>query len=195
MRLAIDPFPVLLMDEDILYRCFDSMTEPYSSKFANEYIGETTLEQYKTTDSFLAVRESFLEEEKKTEAVFDVLKHHYIDTTKYNEIKKQFHLLNEEDIVATLIACNCDKATQIYVSSGLFMYFTNRKTNRTAMSWKGEHFKQFKESPLIYNQKYDEAYISVFYCKGACYFAEHNELLTEDDINGITETLKKWENN
>lgn len=28
MRLAIDPFPVLLMDEDILYRCFDSLTAP-----------------------------------------------------------------------------------------------------------------------------------------------------------------------
>lgn len=29
MRLAIDPFPILMMDEEILYRCFDSMTDPY----------------------------------------------------------------------------------------------------------------------------------------------------------------------
>ena len=40
MRLAIDAFPVLLMDKNILYRCFDSLTEPYSEEFVNEYIGE-----------------------------------------------------------------------------------------------------------------------------------------------------------
>jgi len=43
MRLAIDPFPILLMDEEILYRCFDSMTEPYSEEFVEKYIGETII--------------------------------------------------------------------------------------------------------------------------------------------------------
>ena len=33
MRLAIDPYPVLLMDEEILLRCFDSMTEAYKNEF------------------------------------------------------------------------------------------------------------------------------------------------------------------
>ena len=47
MRLAFDPFPVLLMDEEILYRCFDSMTEPYSEKFVEKYIGESVINEYK----------------------------------------------------------------------------------------------------------------------------------------------------
>ena len=47
MRLAIDPFPILLMDEEILYRCFDSMTAPYSEDFVDEYIGKNIIEEYK----------------------------------------------------------------------------------------------------------------------------------------------------
>ena len=47
MRLAFDPFPVLLMDEEILYRCFDSLTEPYRDEFVREYIGEQNIEDYK----------------------------------------------------------------------------------------------------------------------------------------------------
>ena len=49
MRLAIDPFPILLMDEEILYRCFDSITDPYSEKFVDTYIGETIVDEYKKT--------------------------------------------------------------------------------------------------------------------------------------------------
>lgn len=40
MRLAFDPFPILLMDEEILFRCFDSMTDPYSEEFVEKYIGQ-----------------------------------------------------------------------------------------------------------------------------------------------------------
>lgn len=47
MRLTIDPFPILLMDKDILYRCFDSMTDPYSENFVNEYISQQTVNAYK----------------------------------------------------------------------------------------------------------------------------------------------------
>ncbi len=49
MRLAADPFPVLLMDNEILYRCFESITEPYSQDFVDEYIGVETIEKYKKT--------------------------------------------------------------------------------------------------------------------------------------------------
>ena len=52
MRLAIDPFPVLLMDEEILYRCFDSMTTPYTQDFVQKYIGDEILTEYKNTIFF-----------------------------------------------------------------------------------------------------------------------------------------------
>lgn len=65
MRLAIDPFPILLMDEEILHRCFDSMTEPYSEEFVEKYIGETVISQYKDTDIYIETYNSFITAEKR----------------------------------------------------------------------------------------------------------------------------------
>lgn len=198
MRLAIDPFPILLMDEDILYRCFDSMTEPYTNDFVTEYIGTKILEEYKNTEFYSSTRKLFENKEKKNEAVFNIVKYQYINTQSFDDIFKQFHLLSLYDAIATLIVYICPKATKIYISNGLVMYFTDRKTNRTKLSWNGEDFHNFQFSQDKMNQQYDEAFISAFMFKEEYYFVEHNELLGNDDITKIvgfvTSALNKTEN-
>ncbi|MCM1296070.1 MAG: hypothetical protein NC311_11060 [Muribaculaceae bacterium] len=185
MRLAIDPFPILLMDEEILYRCFDSMTEPYSEDFVNEYIGAEILKEYKSTDYYSSTRQLFESEEKKNEAIFSIIKHQYIDTKKFNDIFKQFHLLPMYDAISTLIVYICSKVTKVYTCDGLMMYFTDRNTNRTKMSWDSRDFKNFQNAQEKINQQYDEVFISVFKFKNDYYFVEHNELLENEDIAKI----------
>ena len=182
MRLAIDPFPVLIMDEDILYRCFDSITDPYSEEFVKKYIGVSTIEQYKRTELYMGTYDSFSSEEKKNEATFNVMKHQYIDSSRLGEIFVQLHLLPKDDIISVLLISSCEKAVKIYSSHGLSMYFTDRNTNRKAMSWSGLDFKCFSEAENLVNQSYDEAYISVFRFDDTPYFVEHNDLLTGDEI-------------
>lgn len=162
MRLAIDPYPVLLMDEDILLRCFDSMTEAYKNEFVEKYISKETLEDYKKTEMYINHYNGHIVEEKKNYAVFDIMKHQVIDTTKRKEILSQIHLLNEADKIATYIALISKKVVKVYTYGGFQMYFTDRKTNRKALSWNGMEFKQFEESNEKFNQNYDEAFISVF---------------------------------
>ena len=162
MRLAIDPFPILLMDEEILYRCFDSMTEPYSTDFVDKYIGSSTVEEYKQTGLYTGTYSSFIGEEKKTEATFNVVKHQWIDSTKTDEIISQIHLLTKADAIATLIVAVCEKAVKVYTYDGLLMFFTDRKTNRTEHSWNSKDFVTFAKSDSLINQVYDEAFISVF---------------------------------
>lgn len=185
MRLAIDPFPILLMDEEILYRCFDSMTEPYADDFVNEYIGTEVLEEYKNTDFYSTTRQSFEGEEKKNEAIFSIIKHQYINTKKFDDILKQFHLLPMYDAISTLIAYICPKVTKVYTCDGLMMYFTDRNTNRTKMSWDSRDFKNFQNAQEKINQQYDEVFISVFKFKDEYYCVEHNELLENEDIAKI----------
>ena len=185
MRLAIDPFPILLMDEEILYRCFDSMTEPYTSEFVDEYIGQQVIAAYKKTEMYQGTYDSFIIEEKKNEATFDVVKHQYIDTKRINEILPQLHLMTMSDIICTLIASAADKVVKIYALTGLSMYFTDRHTNRKAMSWAGADFKKFAEAENKTNQPYDEVYISVFQFGNENYFVEHNELLEPNDCVNI----------
>ena len=38
-RLAIDPLPIILMDEELMMRSADFITQPYSEEFVAEYIG------------------------------------------------------------------------------------------------------------------------------------------------------------
>ena len=185
MRLAIDPFPVLLMDEEILYRCFDSMTDPYSIDFVDKYIGQSTIDDYKKTDLYIGTYNSFINDEKKNEAVFNVMKHQYIDSKRMDEISPQLHLLNKDDIICVLLVAASEKVVKVYCLDGLMMFFTDRNTIRTALSWSGLDFKQFRDNANPINQVYDEAYISVFSFDDTPYYIEHNEPITADDAGEI----------
>ena len=191
MRLAIDPFPILLMDEEILLRCFDSMTEPYSEDFVEKYIGQSTLSDYKNTDLYIGTYESFISEEKKNEAVFNVMKYQYIDTTRFDEIFSQLHLLSIYNIVAVLITFACNKIVKVYTLDGLMMYHTNKETNRKNHSWSTEDFNKFGKSDKLINQKYDEAYISVFTFKDELYYAEHNEPLQQKAVDTLVDYVSE----
>ena len=185
MRLAIDPFPILLMDEEILFRCFDSMTEPYSEEFVEKYIGETIISQYKNTDIYIGTHDSFMNDEKKKESVFNVMKHQYIDSKKMDEIFSQLHLLSKADIICVLMVAASEKVVKVYYYDGLAMYFTDRNTNRTVRSWSSADFKAFAEAEERINQSYDEAYISTFAFDDEHFHIEHNEKLDADDVGTI----------
>ena len=131
-------------------------------------------------------------EEKKNYAVFDIMKHQVIDTTKRKEILSQIHLLDNADKIATYIAVISKKVIKVYTYGGFQMYFTDRKTNIKALTWNGMEFEQFEENNEKFNQIYDEVFISVFSYdigdnKQESFFVEHNECLSDYDINLIKE--------
>jgi hypothetical protein len=70
-------------------------------------------------------------------------------------------------------------------SGGLQMYFTEKNTNRRAMSFSSDGFNKFAESEEKINQPYDEAYISVFVFDDETNYVEHNELLSSYDVAQI----------
>ena len=195
MRLAIDPFPILLMDEEILFRCFDSMTEAYREEFVEKYIGKATIAQYKQTELYTTTYDAIITKEKKNDAVFNVMKYQYIDSMRMEEIFSQLHLLTNDDIICVLIVAACEKVVKVYSYNGLAMYFTDRKTNRKATSWSGGDFINFSNAENGMNQAYDEAYISVISFDDTPYFLEHNMLLNMEErgmiIKFVTDALDK----
>lgn len=187
MRLVVDPFPILLMDEEILYRCFDSLTDPYSEDFVVKYIGASTVECYKQTSMYQVAYDSFIGNEKKNEAVFNVMKHQYIDTRRLEEIFSQLHLLSREDVVCVLLAASNEKVVKLYCYQGILMYFTDRNTNRKELSWSGKDFLGFSSSDHPVNQVYNDVFLSVFRFEETPYYVEHNELLTSDEVDQMVE--------
>ena len=191
MRLAIDPFPILLMDKEILYRCFDSITEPYTESFVEEYIGIDIIDCYKKTEIYTGLYDSFMQDEKKSESVFFVTNHEYIVSTKIKEILLQKHLLSKRDLISVLLVASNNKVVKVYCGNGLLQYYTDRNTKRVKLSWSSEDFKRFSNSKKLINQVYDEAYISVLKFDNELYFIEHNEKIEQTEIKAINDFIIK----
>ena len=137
MRLAIDPLPVLLMDEEISYRLIGSVTIPYSEEFIKEYIGENTIRMYKNTNLYTSYYDYFIQQEKKNEATFEVMELEYINTAKQDEIIEQIKLLSFFDYCAVKFAFSCNKIKKISYDSGISEYITDRvKDSSNGFSWK-----------------------------------------------------------
>ena len=187
MRLAIDAFPILLMDTNILYRCFDSMTEPYSDEFVNEYVGEKYISEYMNTEIYLNTYNSFLDEPLKNEATFDVMKHQYIATSQKDNIISQIQLLSGTDVIASFMAFSSDKIVKIYCHSGMQIYFTDRKSNRKSLNYSSLDIKTVEDKGISINNQYEEVFLSVFQFGEDTFTIEHNSVITENEYNEIGE--------
>ena len=99
-----------------------------------------------------------------------------------DDLLKQLHLMSKDDIICVLLVQACNKVIKLYCLNGMLMYFTEKETNRKAMSWSGNDFKRFADATDKINQPYDEAYISVLFFEDTPYFIEHNEPLSNDEV-------------
>ncbi|EHI98787.1 hypothetical protein CDLVIII_2124 [Clostridium sp. DL-VIII] len=185
MRLAVDPFPILLMDEEIYYRTNDTITYGYTEDFVKEYISIDTIKQYKTTEIYQEFYEQILRREPKSEAVADVVKNQYIDITKVNEIMLQSNLMGVVDFIAVSIVSIIPSISKVYCYGGMLWYFTDIKTNRKKMNWSTSDFKRFSESTKKFNLAYDEVYISCVKINDETYFIEHNDLISNEEKEKI----------
>lgn len=187
MRLAIDPFPILLMDPNILYRCFDSITEPYSEEFVVEYIGEKYISEYKNTEIYIGTYNSFLSDPLKNEATFEVIKYQYIDTAKKDDIISQITLLSKTDIIAALLSFASNKVVKIYCDDGFQMYFTDRESNNTSTPYSSIDIKSIEDKGTEINNEYNEAFVSVFKFEEDMFMIEHNTTITQEEYADIKE--------
>ncbi|SHK68920.1 hypothetical protein SAMN04488028_107130 [Reichenbachiella agariperforans] len=189
LRLTVDPFPILLMDEEIYRRTGDMMTFQYNEDFVEKYIGKSNIESYKKTEFYSTMYDSFMQDEAKSDEVANVVKDQFIDKSKVDEILKQKHLLSHHDLAAVFLASFSDKVAKIYSIGGMHMYFTTTKSKRDSWSYSGLDFKQFKESKNPFNMKYDEAFISCVDFLGDTNFIEHNFIFSKKEIIELEELV------
>lgn len=185
MRLAIDPYPLLLNDEEILYRCYDSITEPYSTNFIKKYIDKKDIKDYMETDIYKGYYEYHIKQPKKNIATFNVMKNHYIETNKMEDILKQIELLDIDDMISCRIVFSIKKVTRVYWYKGLLNYFTDRNDSNILV-YEYKIFEKYENSKDLYNQNYENDFISVFkykiYDSIETVWVEHNEKLTDNEI-------------
>lgn len=187
MRLAIDPFPILLADEEIYHRCFHGLSERLGDDFIEKYIGEDNLNSYKKTATYQTVFTDIMKKPKRLPCVSDIVFNQYIDTKKREEILPQLGLLEPHDFIATILALMCEKVTKVYAFGGIYFYLTDRESNRKSLNFNGQDFQGFANSEQKYNLAYDQALISSFKYDEENFFIEHNVPLSTTEITAIIE--------
>ena len=195
MRLAIDPYPILLMDEEISRRCFVSMTEAYKNEFVERYISKETLDNYKKTEIYIKHYNSHIKNEKMNDSVFYIMKNQLIDTTKKSEILSQINLLDPLDKIAIYVALATKKSLKIHYHYYKMRGYITRNDLFSGFTCKsdGLNEKYLKENSEKYNIEFEDYFRSVFKYrvendeKILC--IEHQEKLTEKIIDKIKKIL------
>lgn len=192
LRLTIDPFPILLKNNDIYTRTEDLMTTAYSDNFIEKYIGFKHIDSYKQTDIYQNHYNAIISDEAKNEFVLDVVKNQYIDTENFDKIFEQKHLLNKYAIFSIIICSISDLISKVYYLGGAMYYHTNIQSCRTEMSWNSSVFLSFSSNTEKFNQQYDEVYISVIELLNESYFIEHNNKFNNNELSIFLKLEKKY---
>lgn len=185
MRLSIDPFPIILMDEKLYLKTMDTITEPYSQEFVNKYIDKKYIESYKETELYKGYENYFEGMEEQSIEISNIIKEFYVDISKYDEILKQFHLLRDYEQIIVQIFKISNKITNIYFNACPISYFSNISSKRRKFEYNLEEFNKLSKSKNKINVNYQGVYMSSFNILDNNYFIEHNELLDDNEIKKL----------
>lgn len=197
MRLAIDPFPVLLMDEEIVRRTHDFATTAYSEEFINKYLTKGFVEKYKELVTYKSYYATFIGDKRQNDFVVNVIHNKFIDTMHIEEILSQKELLFLSDLISVLLIKYNSKVTNIYISSGPINYFSDRRSKSNISGYDSQDFEKFEENSEYMNQEYGNAFITRFDFPDGKYLVEHTALLNISEYmdlkNAVLNSLNSME--
>lgn len=157
MRLVIDPFPLLLADEEIYYRGPNIMTYPFNEKLL-EVMGEESIAEFKNTDVYKSYEEELMKLEKRNQEVNNIVMADYIDLDNLENIYLQKHLLNHHELKYVDIASCSEKIILIISDNGFSRYSTSSNTHEILCNHTDINLKDSSEN---FNIKYDSIYVSI----------------------------------
>lgn len=157
MRLVIDPFPLLLADEEIYYRSPNIMTYPFNEKLL-EVMGEESIAEFKNTDVYKSYEEELMKLEKRNQGVNNVVMANYIDLDNLENIYLQKHLLDGHELKYVDIASCSEKIILIISDNGFSRYSTSSNTHEILCNHTDIYLKDSSEN---FNIKYDSIYVSI----------------------------------
>lgn len=157
MRLVIDPFPLLLADEEIYYRSPNIMTYPFNEKLL-EVMGEESIAEFKNTDVYKSYEEELTKLEKRNQEVNNIVMADYIDLDNLENIYLQKHLLNHHELKYVDIASCSEKIILIISDNGFSRYSTSSNTHEILCNHTDINLKDSSEN---FNIKYDSIYVSI----------------------------------
>lgn len=199
-RLIIDPFPLLLKEEEIYYRSPDLVISTFSEDLLN-LIGEKTIKEFKQTKSYISVKNTILSFEKRNEFVNDLIIANYIDLNHLDEIYSQKHLINKTKLKFLDIVSCTDKIIEIKTLNGIEWCMTSFNTNDyPCLILDDKELINIKE---FFNIPYKDIYKSILNFEEYINFSNpskliyifHEKPLDNQEIDKINKVLMQWSKN
>lgn len=203
-RLAIDPLPVLLMEETMMRRSMGFITDPFSESFVDKYIGRTNIEAYASTQIYKDYKECLLRNEEKNDGTLALAEWQFVDRNHAGEIHKQIHLLSFYDNLAFALFMSSDKIANIFVE-GIYNYSSDVRSPNNGYTFGADYYDQFF-TKTDFNVSYQQAFISRVLVNGKWSILEHLSPFNGDELARIKdvehhydemyrkslEAMKKW---
>ena len=192
MRLTIDPFPVLLLDPEINFRC-PELEEPYDEDFVSKYLSVNDIECYKKTIIYTESYNSLIKREKCSEEIVDIKRYWIYDRRKESIIREQYHLLNLQEVWLAEFIFSLPKIMRVVGGSGILL----AHTEISVTDWDFRVFFEFCGNGEI-NVPCKGRYISSFSCpidgQTSKLYLDHKESFNEDEIALIREFMQSASN-
>ena len=118
-------------------------------------------------------------------AVYSVVREEAWNVDALDEIEKQLHLLNAyERFMFCILNCGI-RVSNFYFNGGLSWYFTSIKSNFNRHIYGGKEFEKYLKLDDKFNQPCRSIFMSVIVMYEEHLFLEHNEPLTNDEIQAL----------
>lgn len=190
-RLVIDPFPILLLDDDIVRRTPDLIADSFSSIFLEKYIPEEFVNRYKESKIYKGYYEYFKTLPVQNEAVYTLIHCRMFERKDYDQIKKQHELLPLHDMEAVELFMLSSKIGSV-ILDGYFDYTSETKLKDTSLVLGEAYYSKLFNGQKGHNLAYKGDYISQFPLNDRITYLKHNDLLTTEEINMISAMCEQY---
>lgn len=192
-RLVIDPYPILMLDEDIVSRMPDLMAESFSRSFVKKYITDEYVERYKKSKIYKGFSDYFKVQPAQSEATYALIHWQLFERKDYERIKEQYELLSLYDMEAVDLFMSSTQIGAVIID-GSISYSSETKMKDSSLVVGNAYYAEIFEGHGDYNVPYKGDYISRLPLNDSMTYVKHNEAFTREEINrflGLCEHYNK----
>ena len=190
-RLVIDPYPILMLDEDIVMRMPDLIAESFPSSFVEKFISEEYVERYKKSGIYQGYYDYFKALPSQNEAVYALIHWQLFERKDYNQVKEQKDLLSLHDMEAVdLFMCSLKIGSVII--DGCISYSSETKLKDSSLAIGEAYYEEIFKGQENYNVAYKGDYISRFRLNDGMTYLKHNDMLEKNEIAGILKLCEHY---
>ena len=190
-RLVIDPYPILMLDEDIVTRMPDLIADSFPRSFVEKYISDEYEERYKGSTIYKGYYDYFKALPVQNEAIYALIHWQLFERKDYNQVKEQKDLLSLHDMEAVdLFMCSLKIGSVII--DGCISYSSETKLKDSSLAIGEAYYEEIFEGQENYNVAYKGDYISRFRLNDGMTYIKHNDVLEKNEIAGILKLCEQY---